>query len=199
MVLEFIINYVVQIIQSMGYMGIFLLMFLEIIFFFIPSEVIMAFVGFLIATGKFNWALALIVSTLGSVAAAVVFYYAGKYGGRLFVLKYGKYVFMKEHHLKMTEDFFKKHGDLAILLSRLVPIARDLISIPAGMAKMNFKQFLLFTTIASATWNTMLILVGYSLGENWAAITQYSKELDLLVIIILVIAGIIYLIKKLKE
>src|SRR3989338_5873614 len=137
MVVEILFGVITEFIASMGYAGIFLLMALESMIAPVPSEAVMPFAGFLVAQGKFDFWLALIAASVGSIAGSALSYWIGKNGGKIFVRKIGKYFLLNEKHLEETEKFFSSHGGKAIFVSRFIPVVRHLISMPAGMGKMH--------------------------------------------------------------
>jgi membrane protein DedA with SNARE-associated domain len=190
----FIADYITQFIGSTGYVTVFLGMILESMIFPIPSEAIMPFAGFLIAEGKFNFPLVILISTLGSLAGSLLSYCMGYYGGHPFVNKFGKYFLIDQEELDFTEKFFKKNGQVAIFICRFIPIIRHLISLPAGMAKMDLWRFSVLTVIGAGLWNTFLTVVGYRLRQNWELVIKYSKVVDdfMIILILILIALYIY-------
>lgn len=163
-------------------MGLFLLMALESMIAPVPSEVVMPFAGYLVLQGRFDFWAAILVSGLGSIFGSVISYYVGFYGGRPFILKFGKYLLLEEEHLKWTENWFKKRGDKTIFISRFVPVVRHLISIPAGIAKMSMRKFLVYTLVGASIWNSILLYAGFKLGGHWGEVYKFSKELDIIFI-----------------
>ncbi len=188
---EQLANFFEKIIYEIGYFGVMILMTMESMIFPVPSEAVMPFAGFLVYEGKFTWLAVFIFSSLGSIIGSTLSYLMGYYGGRAFILKYGKYFLLERHHLELTEKFFNRYGEITILISRFIPVVRHLISIPAGMGKMNFFKFIIFTTIGASCWNMFLAYVGYVLKSNWQTLMKYSKIVDFFVIIGL-IALVIY-------
>ncbi|MEO0145103.1 MAG: DedA family protein [candidate division WOR-3 bacterium] len=182
---EFLANFFSKIIYEIGYIGVMILMAMESMIFPVPSEAVMPFTGFLIHEEKFTWFGVFIFSTLGSIIGSTLSYLMGLYGGRAFVIKYGKYFLLEKEHLEITERFFYKYGEITIFISRFIPVVRHLISIPAGMAKMNYIKFIIFTTIGAGAWNMFLAYVGYALKSNWHIIMKYSKIIDIFVILAL--------------
>jgi membrane protein DedA with SNARE-associated domain len=175
----------ISIISSIGYFGVFFLMTLESMIFPMPSELVMPFAGFLIASGEMKFLFVVLAATLGSIVGSLLSYYLGRYGGNRFVLKYGKYFLLNEEHLRDTERWFSKKGELTILIGRFIPIVRHVISIPAGIGKMDIKKFMLYTIIGAGIWNAFLTYVGLVLGNNWEKIQQYSDYASFAVLIIL--------------
>lgn len=191
--LDFMLNLAKELIASTGYFGVFFLMALESTAFPIPSEAVMPLAGFLVEEGKFNFILASFAGASGSLAGALFSYYVGKFLGREFIVKYGKYVFLHESHLIATEDFFKKNGDKTIFIARFIPVVRHLISFPAGIAEMDLKKFSTYTFIGSFIWCGILTYIGMILGENWEKVVAFTHYLDYIVIPVLVIIVIWFL------
>ncbi|MGY4884066.1 MAG: DedA family protein [Nanobdellota archaeon] len=189
----------INVISSLGYFGIFFLMVLESMIFPMPSELVMPFAGFLISTGEMSFIFVVLFATLGSIVGSLISYYIGRYGGDKFVLKYGKYFLLNQEHLKNTEKWFSKKGELTIFIGRFVPVVRHFISIPAGVGKMDLKKFSFYTIIGAGIWNFFLAYVGFVLGNNWERISQYSDYLSWGVLIIVVIVGAYFLWKEIKK
>ena len=187
MIVDKFVEYAVSVMSATGYLGLFILMVLESMIFPVPSEAVMPFAGYLVFQGRFDFFAALIVSSLGSVFGSLLSYYVGVYGGRPFVLKYGKYLFLEKEHLEWTENWFRKQGEKTIFISRFIPVVRHLISIPAGIAKMSMNKFILYTFLGATIWNFILLYAGFKLGEHWDKIHQYSKQLDIIFIAIVIL------------
>lgn len=159
-----IIHFIVDTIGSLGYTGIFLMMFLESSFFPFPSEVVMIPAGYLAYKGGMNMWLALLAGALGSLAGALFNYWLALYFGRAFVLKFGKYFFFSEKTMIKMEGYFSKHGEISTFLGRLIPGVRQYISLPAGLARMNIWKFSFYTTFGAFIWITILAVFGYYVG-----------------------------------
>lgn len=196
---EILANFFSNVIYEVGYVGVMILMAMESMIFPVPSEAVMPFTGFLIYEGKFSWIGVFIFSTFGSIIGSSISYLIGLYGGRMFILKYGKYFLLEREHLEITENFFRKYGEITILISRFIPVIRHLISIPAGMAKMNFIKFIIFTTIGASAWNMFLAYIGYILKSNWKEIMKYSKILDFIIILLILFILGYFLYKQLRQ
>ena len=184
---EFIIKWALELIDSIGYVGVAILMALESMIAPVPSEAVMPPAGMLIHDGKFTWFGVIFAASLGSIIGSLVSYYIGKWGGRPIIEKYGKYLLLDKHDLEITENFFKRKGELTIFFSRFIPVVRHFISIPAGMGNMNIVKFLIYTTIGATIWNSTLAYAGYELGKNWEIILKYREPIDLGVIAVLVL------------
>ncbi len=182
---EFIIKWALELIEAIGYLGVMILMILESMVAPIPSEAVMPPAGMLIAEGRFTFFGVIFFATLGSIIGSLISYYMGKWGGRPLVERYGKYLLLDKHDLDLTENFFKKKGELTIFFSRFIPVVRHFISIPAGMGNMNIVKFLIYTTIGAGLWNSALTIAGYYLQKNWEIILKYREPIDIGVIVIL--------------
>jgi membrane protein DedA with SNARE-associated domain len=182
---EFIATYITKLIDQGGYIIITISMCLESMIFPLPSEAVMPFAGFLVSDHKLSFVLVAVFATLGSIIGSLVSYVAGYYGGKPFVLKFGKYLLLNEHHLETTEKYFTKFGEITIFICRFIPVVRHLISIPAGVGRMNLVRFSIFTIIGAAIWNSFLCFIGMLLRQNWEEVMKYSKIIDMIVIIFL--------------
>jgi membrane protein DedA with SNARE-associated domain len=179
-IIDLLVQFVTGTVSAIGYLGIGMLMIFESACIPIPSEIIMPFSGFLVSSGKLNlWGVTL-AGAVGNLIGAVITYAIGFYGGRPFILKYGKYFFIKEKEVHHAEKFFAKWGDFSVFLSRNLPVIRTFISLPAGVAEMNFPKFALFSFVGSLPWYFTLTYIGYLLGSNWLVIRQYGHYLDIL-------------------
>ena len=190
---------IVEYIGHMGYWGIFLLMFLESTFFPFPSEIIMIPAGYLAFKGEMNVYLVVIIGILGSVSGALFNYYLAMHFGRRFILKYGKYVFIKEETLDKLEAFFRKHGELSTFNGRLIPGIRQLISLPAGLAKMNIVTFSIYSALGAGIWVIVLVALGYLLGSNEALISEYLHTATLIALVSVVFITLFYVIRNKRK
>ncbi|MFA6073733.1 MAG: DedA family protein [Candidatus Woesearchaeota archaeon] len=194
-VLVYIGNLSIKIISTLGYFGIVVLMAMESMIVPIPSELVLPFAGFLAAQGSMNFWLVLLFSVIGTVIGSFISYYIGYYGGNKIILKYGKYFLLDEEDLIKTEEWFRKKGEWTIFVSRFIPVVRHIISIPAGIGKMNKWRFGIYTALGGAMWNAILIYAGYWLGKNWAIVRQKTELVSIIVVILLVL-GVIYFVYK---
>jgi membrane protein DedA with SNARE-associated domain len=189
---QWIANTAVAFLTVASYPGVFLLMVLESMVFPIPSEAVMPFAGFLIASGKFTFTGVILASTLGSIVGSLASYAMGYYGGKPFIKRFGKYLLLDSHDLEITQRFFAKRGDLTIFISRFIPVIRHLISIPAGLGKMNLGKFIFYTILGAGLWNGFLTYVGYKLKTNWTEVMKYSHTIDIVVVAVLGLAFLYY-------
>jgi membrane protein DedA with SNARE-associated domain len=179
--------FLVDKIGEFGYVGIFFLMFLESSFFPFPSEIVMIPAGYLAYQGKMNIYLALIAGVAGSLVGALFNYYLALHFGRSFLLRFGKYMFLKPENLYKLESFFLKHGEISTFNGRLIPGVRQYISFPAGLARMNLFRFSLYTSLGAFLWLVVLVLLGYFVGANQELIDRY---LNIAVVTLLIFVGI---------
>lgn len=193
-----IIKFIVDTVADWGYFGIFAMMFLESSFFPFPSEVAMIPAGYLASVGKMNLFFAIASGIAGSLLGALFNYYLAVRYGRGFLIKYGKYFFITEETIDKVEKFFKEHGHISTFSGRLIPAVRQYISFPAGLARMNLKEFSFYTTLGAGIWATILALIGYFVGKNEELVHQYTKEISIILILSLFI-GIAFYIKKHKK
>ncbi|MGF7118092.1 membrane protein DedA with SNARE-associated domain [Methanobacterium oryzae] len=159
----------------------------------LPSEVIMPFAGFAVWDGKMTFLGIVIAGVLGNLVGSWIAYFVGLKGGRPFLEKYGKYVHITPSKLDMAHNWFERYGHEAVFISRMLPIIRTFISLPAGIAEMNFKKFTVYTVLGCIPWVIFLGYIGLILGENWETIRSYFHILDIFVGIGIV-AVIIYII-----
>ena len=187
-----IINFIVETISSLGYLGIFVLMFLESTVIPVPSEVVMIPAGYLAYKGEMNIYIVILLGALGSLGGALFNYYFALKFGKRFLMKYGKYFFVSHETIEKTETFFKNHGHISTFSGRLIPGLRHYISLPAGLARMNLFVFCLYTTLGATLWVVILTLLGYYLGDNEALVKEYLRYLIVGVLISLAILGFWY-------
>lgn len=183
MITNAVTDFAIWCLEVSGYFGAAFLMALESMIVPLPSEAVMPFVGFLVADGKWNLWYAILATSTGSIAGSSISYAMGYYGGRPFVLKVGKYLFLNEHDLKRTEDFFsRRQGTWTLFLSRFIPVVRHLVSVPAGTGKMKLLPFILATLVGATLWNTFLLFCGMYLREHWRVVQTYSHQIDIVVV-----------------
>ena len=183
---------IAELVKSLGYLGIFIMMFLESSFFPFPSEIAMIPAGYLASKGDMNLIVAIVVGTLGSLLGALFNYYLAKKYGRVGVLKFGKYFFFTEEKLVKMETFFVKHGSFSTFVSRLIPGVRQLVSLPAGLSKMPLGKFSLYTTLGAGLWVVVLVFLGYFIGSNEAIINEYLHQIVMITLGLIVIASVVY-------
>jgi len=194
-IIEVLVGFIIWGISLLGYSGVILMMAIESACIPLPSEIIMSFSGYLISRGEFSlWGVSL-AGAIGCVLGSMVAYWVGYYGGRPMAEKYGKYILVTKHDLDIADKFFNKYGNAAVFISRLLPVVRTFISLPAGIAKMNFWQFVVYTFLGSFPFCLFLAYVGKKLGDNWNTLGVYFHKFDIAIGIVILI-GIIWFIKR---
>jgi membrane protein DedA with SNARE-associated domain len=188
-----LINWLVTTIGVMGYPGIFLLMALESSIVPIPSEIIMPPAGYLVQQGKMDMAMVIASGTFGSLFGAYLNYFAAQWIGRALLEKYGHYVFITEEHFLRVETYFASHGEISTFIGRLLPVIRHLISIPAGLARMNHVKFSIYTLSGAFIWVSILTWIGFIIGKNDNLIKQYANEAVIDVIAVSVVLVVLYI------
>ncbi len=196
MVVEILADYFVLLIQTHGYGAILFLMALESMIAPVPSELVMPFAGYVAAQGNLDFVLVNTFALLGSILGSMISYWAGKFLGRDLVIKYGKFLGLRESHLHWTEKWFAAHGSITILVGRFIPVVRHLISIPAGISNMPKREFLVMTIIGAVIWNGFLAYLGFILKDQYTLIAEYSSTLDIVVVLVLIILFIYFLHRK---
>lgn len=196
-------SWLISIINQFGYLGIAFLILLENIFPPIPSELILTFSGFLTTMSSMNIWISSLSATVGSMVGAILLYLLGKVLPQRkivqFIKKHQKIFRLKESDLKRSSDWMTKRGSSAVFLCRFVPVVRSLISIPAGAAHMRLWKFLLFSTLGTAIWNTILIYLGALAGKNWEKIIGYINTYSYVIVIALTFVLIYFIVRRAKQ
>lgn len=177
----------VDLIFDWGYFGIFVLMTIESSFIPFPSEIVLIPAGYLASKGEMSMGLIMASGLGGSMAGAFINYYLALLLGRKILRKYGKYFFINENALEKMDSYFEKHGHISTFIGRLLPGIRQLISIPAGLARMNLTVFSIYTALGAGIWAFILVMLGYAIGENQELIDRYLKQITIIVLIALVL------------
>jgi membrane protein DedA with SNARE-associated domain len=198
-VLESITNFITDTVRDYGYLAIFVLMLLESACIPIPSEVTMLFGGALANAAFFeavgsdaeplNFVLVGLVGAIANLVGSWVAYVVGYAGGRPLVERWGRYVFLRPHELDRAEAWFRDHGETAVFVSRLLPVIRTFISLPAGVARMPFRRFTIYTFVGCLPWTFALAGLGYALGSQWATVERYLRPIS--VVVAIVVLGIV--------
>ena len=179
----------VDLIFDWGYLGIFLLMAVESSFIPFPSEIILIPAGYLASQGEMSIGMVMSAALGGSLVGAFINYYLALILGRKMLKKYGKYFFISENSLEKMDNYFEKHGAISTFIGRLIPGIRQLISIPAGLSRMNLVVFSTYTALGAGIWALILTMIGYFIGENQELIDTYLKQITMLVLVALVLLG----------
>ncbi|MGG5254719.1 DedA family protein [Neobacillus sp. SM06] len=186
---------VLTMLSSLGYLGIALGLMIEII----PSEIVLGYGGYLISKGMLNYPMAIIAGIIGGTIAQLFLYWAGYYGGRPFLEKYGKYVLIHKKHIDLSEQWFEKYGAGVIFTARFIPVVRHAMSIPAGIAKMPIGKFTLYTVAAMIPWTIFFLYLGEVLGNNWANIKTIAQPYVTPMILAAILIAVVYFWIKRKK
>jgi membrane protein DedA with SNARE-associated domain len=190
--------FVISAISAFGYAGVILLMAIESACIPLPSEVIMPFSGYLVATGRFNLQLVALAGALGCLLGSYVAYAVGASGGRWALERWGRYVLITHHELEIADRFFDRFGPAAIFVGRLLPIVRTFVAFPAGVSRMRLLPFSIYTLAGSYIWCLVLAWIGMKLGEHWDAIAPYIRRFDDLVAVLIAIAIVLALYQRVR-
>jgi membrane protein DedA with SNARE-associated domain len=200
--IEVLSGFIIHLIQTTGYFGVFILMFLESALIPIPSEVTMPFAGFLVQKGELNLYAVIIVGAFANLGGSLLAYALGYYLEEHVILKwvekYGKFLLLTKHDYEKSVKWLKRYGNPIAFFSRVLPAVRTFISLPAGLAEMKIFTFSIYTLLGSLIWSTILTLFGYYLGANWAGIEPYFRQFQIGIVIIFVLLVFWYLNHKLK-
>ena len=197
-----IIDWLVNAISTIGYPGVFISVFLESFFAPIPSEIILPFSGFVASTGKMNLIFVIVIATVAAYLGSLPFYFIGKWGEKPvinFIGKYGKYLFIQQKDVDKVFGAFDKYGKGVVFFGRLIPMIRTLISFPAGVAKMQFARFSMYTLLGSLTWNILLTYAGYQLGDHWSVVSKWIEKYQNVILVLIIIAVLLYIIRRIKS
>jgi len=197
--IDILANFVINIIDISGYLGILLLMLVESCGIPMPSEVIMPFSGFLVADGQLNIWLVSLVGAFGNLVGSLLAYWIGYKGGRPLIEKYGKYILISKHDLNIADKWFAKYGDATVFFGRILPIVRTYISFPAGIAKMDIKRFSYYTFLGALPWCIGLTYAGTKMGENWEQIKEKLHNFDLAIAITIIALVVWYILRHIKH
>ncbi|MGE5544924.1 MAG: DedA family protein, partial [Bacillota bacterium] len=161
----------------------------------VPSEIVMPYAGYLVAQGKLNMLEATLAAALANLSGSWLAYFIGKFGGRPLIKKYGKYIFLSKKHLNRADTWFNQKGEITVFISRMLPGVRTFISLPAGIARMNFIRFSLYSLFGVLPWNFALVYLGYVFTDRWNDLQSYLYKTDLMVFSGLLLIFIVYLVR----
>lgn len=177
---------------NMGYAGIAIGLMIEII----PSEIVLAYGGYMVSEGTIGFIGAIIAGVIGGTIAQIFIYWIGRYGGRPFLDKYGKYLLIKKHHIDMSENWFQKYGTGVVFSARFIPVVRHAISIPAGIARMPFLKFVVLTVLAIIPWSILFVYLGIQLGSQWDDVENIAGTYTTPIMILAVVVIALYFVIK---
>ena len=190
-----------ELIDAWGYVSVAVLMASENACIPIPSELILGFSGYLIFADRMGFVGALVAGMVGGMAGSIFAYLVGRYGGRSFVDKYGKYFFVKKSHVDIAQRWFDKYGVKAVFFSRMLPVVRTFISLPAGFAHVDMKKFLLYTFLGSLPWTALILGIGMALGESWQIMLKVGHEVSIAFVVVscIIVAGLYWRYRRSRQ
>ncbi|MDO8498317.1 MAG: DedA family protein [bacterium] len=201
--IEIVGQWIINVISDLGYSGIILTMAIESALIPLPSEIIMPFSGYLASTQRFDLNMVALSGAIGNVLGSLAAYALGYWGSeklvRRFVIRWGKWVLLSEKELDQAEGLLNKYKDIVVLGSRIVPGVRTVISLPAGFAKLPVIRFVILTFFGSLIWSYFLAWIGFKLGENWDTLGPYFHEVDALIVVVTIAAGVLYIYHKVRK
>lgn len=202
-IIQTLTNIIISFIQTTGYAGIFVLMAAESALIPIPSEITMPFAGFLASQGKLNVYVVIFVGAFANLVGSLLAFWLGWWGEehliRNLIRKYGKFLLISEGEYDRAEKWFRKYGEKIVFFSRILPIIRTFISLPAGIAKMNIWRFSILTFVGSLIWSVFLTYIGFTLGKNWHSIEVYYRKFEYAIVVAVFLLGFYYLYRKVKH
>ncbi|HZK48246.1 MAG TPA: DedA family protein [Thermoleophilia bacterium] len=191
----FLEDWIIPLLVDYGLVAIFISQTLESMCIPIPSEVVVPYGGFLAAQGHVALWEVVVVAIAANLLGSTIAYMAGRYGGRALVLRYGRYVFMSEHHLDVADRWFERRGEITVFLTRMMPGIRTFISVPAGVSRMPFGRFVVYSVLGTAPWNVALAYLGWVFGENWGRLQEWLHQYNLVffaLLAVLVAAAVVW-------
>ncbi len=194
-----IAGFTLSLIGSAGYGGLFALSLLESAAIPIPSEIVLPFSGFLAVSGRFNLITVVIVASVANLVGSLILFYIGRSGGRWFLEKYGKYILVYHKDLEAGDRWFREHGRGTVFWSRMLPVVRTFVSLPAGISEMNAAIFGAYTFFGALPWNFALAFMGYKAGEHWDVLSPYFHRADIAIGAMIIVLAAWYIIKKRKH
>jgi membrane protein DedA with SNARE-associated domain len=190
---QIVIPFLTNLYDAVGYLGVAVAMAIESAMIPMPSEIILPLAGFQVSNSAaieplthapWNFWLVVIFATIGNTVGSLIGYAIGAWGGRPFLERWGKYLLIRQHEIELAEHFFTKYGAATAFFSRLLPVVRTFISFPAGVARMDLRQFIIYSTAGAFIWSAVLVYAGVLLGDNWAAIRTTLEPFDLLIAVV---------------
>ncbi|MCL4542035.1 MAG: DedA family protein [Chloroflexi bacterium] len=192
-------QFIIATLSNLGYAGVVLFMAIESACIPLPSEVIMPFSGFLVAQGRLAFLGVVLAGGLGCTLGSAVTYWIGAYGGRPLVLRYGRYVLLSHHDVELADRWFARYGEATAFFARLLPVVRTFISLPAGIARMPFGRFLVYSFIGSVLWSALLTYVGVQLGRHWTELGPLFHRFDAVIVVGVLVLVALYVYRHVRN
>lgn len=197
--LEYLYHIATTYIDAWGYWGLIIGMALESACIPIPSEIILPYGGYMVSRGILGYWQAVLAGTLGGTIGSCIAYWVGSAGGRPFIVKYGRYFLVSSHDLQTADRWFTRYGHQVVFWARLLPVIRTFISLPAGISRMNFRRFLVYTILGSTPWSIIFVYLGLKLGQNWDQVRKVFEEFDIIILSALVALIAVYIVMKIRQ
>lgn len=191
----YLIPWLEQLYRSVGYVGLAFAMGIESACIPLPSELVLPLAGWMVSLGIFSFWPAVLTATIGGTLGSIVAYWVGALGGRPLLMRYGRYVLISPHEVEIAERWFARYGEATAFFSRLLPVVRTFISLPAGISRMSFPKFVLFTFLGSLPWSAVLVYVGVLLQSNWETVRKVLAPFDY-VIVLLIVAAVAFFVYR---
>jgi membrane protein DedA with SNARE-associated domain len=185
--------------ETFGYWGIYVGMIIESSCIPLPSEAILLFSGFMVASGMLSFWIVVTAGVLGNLTGSILTYWIGASGGRSLLEKYGRYVLINAQHMEKADRWFNRYGDWTVFFTRNLPVIRTFISLPAGITRMNFPKFFIYTFIGCIPWNIALTFLGFKLGKNWHSIEPYFRPVSYVILAALIAGAAWFFYKNLNN
>ncbi|MGE5404743.1 MAG: DedA family protein [Candidatus Saccharibacteria bacterium] len=198
-ILEAIYQFSTGYIEAWGYWGLVLGMALESACMPVPSEIVLPYGGYMVSKGILAYWWTVFACVAGGLFGSVTAYAIGFYGGRPFILKYGKYIFLDPDDLERADSLFERYGNAIVFWARLLPVVRTFISLPAGISRMNFTKFISYTIAGSVPWTILFVSIGVKLGQNWKRVRETLEQFDTLIVVVLVLAVLYWVYRKVTK
>ena len=197
--IDLLTQFITSTINALGYTGVAVLMGIESAAIPLPSEIIMPFAGFLASEGRFSLLGLATAGGIGSMVGSILTYWLGMYGGRPLVERYGKYIFISSHDLDIADNFFKRFGVWSVFIGRILPVVRTFISVPAGIARVNFLWFCITSFIGSFLWSLLLGYFGLRLGPEWQRLHEQGRVFDYIIVGLILIGAVWWIRRHFKH
>ncbi|MDA8218304.1 MAG: DedA family protein [Dehalococcoidales bacterium] len=196
---QMVIPFLEHLYASMGYVGVLLAMAIESACIPLPSEIVLPMAGWMVSRGIWDFWVVVVFATVGNTLGSVIAYSVGAFGGRPLLERYGRYVLISAHDMEIADRWFARYGEWAVFFSRMLPIVRTFISLPAGIVRMNFAKFIVYSTLGALPWSLLLVYAGKIAGDNWVAIRQFLHQFDYVILALLIAAIAFYVYRHLRR
>lgn len=197
--LEYLYHIATTYIDAWGYWGLIIGMALESACIPIPSEIILPYGGYMVSRGILGYWQAVVAGTLGGAIGSSLAYWVGSIGGRPFIMRYGRYFLINTRDMQVADRWFIRYGHQVVFWARLLPVIRTFISLPAGISRMDFRRFLLYTILGSFPWSIIFVYLGFKLGQNWNQVRKMFEEFDIIILSALVALMVVYIAVKIRQ